>query len=186
MCKNSTATYDFSTGIPLHGGIAPVETNTSHRTDILSGWKEISSYLRMGVRTAQRYEEFGLPVRRPAGRRRGSVIATKAELDTWITARPIRQTPQPAASGLPLSPTWTDFRAGIAEMKRLRTEMMRLRTKAVISLEALHARVSLMQGATGEKLRKFANSPVPAKSRRFSADPVSNWLIVDSYPQQAN
>jgi hypothetical protein len=129
-----------------------VEMDALHRTDILSGWKEISNYLRMGVRTVQRYEEFGLPVRRPAGKRRGSVLATKTELDSWITARPIRQGFHSAGSSTGASPTWTDFKAGIAEMKRLRTEMMRLRTEAVMSLEALHARLTFMQGVSGEKM----------------------------------
>lgn len=96
-----------------------MEMNASDRTNILSGWKEISNYLRMGVRTVQRYEEFGLPVRRPAGRRRGSVIATKTELDIWITARPIRFGVCSFGSGAKAPPPWIDFKAGIAEMKRL-------------------------------------------------------------------
>ena len=53
----------------------------------LSGWKEIASYLGMGVRTVQRYErEMGLPIHRPTGKSHGTVIATKAELDGWLTA----------------------------------------------------------------------------------------------------
>jgi len=53
----------------------------------LSGWKEIASYLGMGVRTVQRYErEMGLPIHRPTGKSRGTVIATKAELDRWLIA----------------------------------------------------------------------------------------------------
>jgi hypothetical protein len=60
--------------------------------EILSGWKEIANYLGGGVRTVQRYEcELGLPIRRPAGRSRGSVIATKAEIDAWISASPLRE-----------------------------------------------------------------------------------------------
>src|ERR1700722_14162983 len=58
----------------------------------LSGWKEISNYLGKGVRTVQRYEwQMGLPVRRPAGKPRGSVVATKLELDAWVCASPIRE-----------------------------------------------------------------------------------------------
>jgi hypothetical protein len=52
----------------------------------LSGWKDITRYLGRGVRTVQRYEgEMGLPIHRPAGRSRGTVIAAKTELDTWAT-----------------------------------------------------------------------------------------------------
>ena len=55
----------------------------------LSGWKEIATYLGMGVRTVQRYErELRLPVHRPNGKSAGAVIATKAELDAWVNAGP--------------------------------------------------------------------------------------------------
>ena len=68
------------------------------RVEILSGWKEIANYLGKGVRTVQRYErELGLPVRRPVGHVGSSVIATKAELDGWIAAIPIRE-----AYGIPV------------------------------------------------------------------------------------
>src|SRR5581483_7472346 len=56
---------------------------------ILSGWKQIASYLRQGVRTVQRWEEFGLPVHRPQGRGQSSVIAITEEIDEWT-----RHTPQ--------------------------------------------------------------------------------------------
>src|SRR5215831_4406762 len=58
----------------------------------LNGWKEIAGYLGKGVRTTQRYERtLGLPVRRPAGKPSGSVIATRAELDGWVKASPISE-----------------------------------------------------------------------------------------------
>ncbi|HEX6802564.1 MAG TPA: hypothetical protein VF133_02710 [Terriglobales bacterium] len=57
------------------------------KIQILSGWKEIASYLRKGVRTIQRYErEMGLPIHRPAGKSSGAVVATKTELDEWVTS----------------------------------------------------------------------------------------------------
>jgi hypothetical protein len=52
---------------------------------ILNGWKEISSYLDRGVRTAQRWElQFGMPVHRPASRLRTAVVAFADELDEWL------------------------------------------------------------------------------------------------------
>ena len=61
------------------------------RLQFLGGWKQIANYLGMGVRTVQRYErEQGLPIHRPAGKSAGSVVATKAELDRWVTAGSIR------------------------------------------------------------------------------------------------
>jgi len=68
----------------------------SAQLGIFSGWTEIANYLGKGVRTVQRYErELGLPIHRPAGKSAGSVIATKAELDRWVTAGSIRVKPWP-------------------------------------------------------------------------------------------
>ncbi len=50
----------------------------------LNGWKEISNYLGRGVRTVQRWEHLGLPVRRPAGRTRSAVCALPDEIDAWV------------------------------------------------------------------------------------------------------
>jgi len=61
------------------------------QTEILSGWKEIAHYLGKGVRTVQRYErEIRLPIHRPAGKSHGAVVASKIELDRWVTASPSR------------------------------------------------------------------------------------------------
>ena len=52
---------------------------------ILNGWKEISSHLDRGTRTAQRWEiQFGMPVHRPASKRRAAVVAFADELDAWL------------------------------------------------------------------------------------------------------
>ncbi len=50
----------------------------------LNGWKEIGSYLGRVVRTAQRWETLGMPVHRPASRKRTAVIAFPQELDSWL------------------------------------------------------------------------------------------------------
>jgi len=52
---------------------------------ILNGWKEISSYIDRVARTAQRWElQFGMPVHRPANKRRTAVVAFADELDVWL------------------------------------------------------------------------------------------------------
>ena len=59
--------------------------NTHH--DLLDSWKEISVYLRRGVRTVQRWERAqGLPVHRRDGKR-GSVYAFASEIDQWMRER---------------------------------------------------------------------------------------------------
>ena len=51
---------------------------------ILNGWKEIANHLGRGVRTVQRWEQLGLPVRRPKGTDRSAVLALSEELDEWV------------------------------------------------------------------------------------------------------
>lgn len=54
---------------------------------ILTGWKEISKYLRYAVRTVQRWERNGLPVKRVNKSPRSPVVADSADLDVWILHR---------------------------------------------------------------------------------------------------
>ncbi len=55
--------------------------NQSH----LRGWKEISTYLGISVRTAQRWEtEFGLPIVRVPTDKHAGVAARRVELDAWF------------------------------------------------------------------------------------------------------
>jgi TolB-like protein len=53
-------------------------------SDRLDSWKEISGYLRRGVRTVQRWEkERGLPVHRLNAEAAQAVFAYRSELDEW-------------------------------------------------------------------------------------------------------
>ena len=54
---------------------------------ILTGWKEISKHLRYGLRTVQRWERNGLPVKRVNKSPRSPVVADSEELDAWILHR---------------------------------------------------------------------------------------------------
>ena len=55
----------------------------ANRTQLLSGWKEIANYMHQGVRTVQRWEAIGLPVRRVKTSSRSPVIALAEDLDVW-------------------------------------------------------------------------------------------------------
>lgn len=56
--------------------------------DRLESWKEIAAYLGRDVRTVQRWERSeGLPVHRHQHGERGSVFASRAEIDAWRAAR---------------------------------------------------------------------------------------------------
>jgi hypothetical protein len=55
---------------------------------ILNGWKEISGYVKRGIRTTQRWEaRLGMPVHRLARKGRNVVVAFSDELDGWISRR---------------------------------------------------------------------------------------------------
>jgi len=113
----------------------------------LSGWKEIANYLGKGVRTVQRYEwQMGLPVRRPAGKPRGSVVATKPELDAWIGASPIREAFHLTRLAPDSEASTKAIKSGIQEMCRLRDEMLPLRAELHSSLLMLRESILNLQG----------------------------------------
>jgi hypothetical protein len=108
------------------------------KLEIISGWKDIATYLKKGVRTVQRYErELGLPVRRPAGKSHGSVIATKSELDGWIIASPIRETFRLPAVSVEHAKSLSEFRCHVKELHRLREETAELHAAVTASMELL-------------------------------------------------
>jgi len=106
---------------------------------LLSGWKEIARSLGMGVRTVQRYEQqLGLPVRRPAGKPRGAVVATKSELDAWVAASPIREAFQltrhaPDSHAKDIAA----IKRGLEKMSHLRDQMTELKSDVGQSLNSL-------------------------------------------------
>lgn len=55
----------------------------ANRAQLLNGWKEIANYMHQGVRTVQRWEALGLPVRRVRASKSGPVIAFAEDLDFW-------------------------------------------------------------------------------------------------------
>ena len=64
---------------------------------ILNSWKEIASYMGRGIRTVQRWEhDFRLPVHRPSGHERSTVIAFEDEIDQWFASTPVRNSKQAA------------------------------------------------------------------------------------------
>lgn len=66
---------------------------------ILNGWRQISQHLGRGIRTVQRWEKLGLPVRRPNKRDRSVVVAFTDELDEWLRTDTRNQPPPgPAAN----------------------------------------------------------------------------------------
>src|SRR5579872_3757699 len=79
-----------SLALPPANDMHPL-TSPNTNGHVLNSWKEIAQYMGLGVRTVQRYEaELGLPVRRPGGKDRGSVMALSGEIDRWLLSSPTR------------------------------------------------------------------------------------------------
>jgi len=144
------------------------------RLEIISGWKDIANYLGKGVRTVQRYEhELGLPIRRPAGKPVGSVIATKAELDGWVTASPLGEAfrlPQTVAENAALL---KEFRSRVEQLHQLREENRALREDLDASLNSLRSNLHA-------SLAKSDQSTEP------KPDPLANVLTFDSIKKRVN
>lgn len=64
--------------------------------DRLDSWKALADYLGRDVRTLQRWEVMGLPVRRLPGARGHSVFAFRSEVDAWMAAGGPKGTVAPA------------------------------------------------------------------------------------------
>lgn len=63
-----------------------------HERRILKSWKEIASYLGVGIRTAQRWKERrGLPVRQPGASKKSAVLGWCDELDQWLLDSSMRR-----------------------------------------------------------------------------------------------
>lgn len=93
---------------------------------LLNSWKEVASYLGRGVRTVQRWEKLGLPVRRLGAGPRSPVVANARDLDRWLLAAA-------SVQGTDLRETSAHLviRGGLGESieqaRRLRNEMNELR-----------------------------------------------------------
>jgi hypothetical protein len=152
--------------------------NTGEPAQFVSGWKDIARYLGKGVRTVQRYErEFGLPVRRPAGKPCGSVVATKAEIDAWVNASPIRQAYRlsPRPIDVSIAP-FEQIRRGMDEMMHLRDQMALLRSEVRGSVELLRESVASLEHQVSRTWGGVHSDPTLMASDGYSIEA----LVTDS------
>jgi hypothetical protein len=99
---------------------------------ILSGWKDIARYLGCGVRTAQRWEDKGLPIRRPIPGRRSHVVTTSEQLDSW------------ARDGVFFRSENLDRLANIQRARELRAEIQRTRQTLHQKLDELRKELAAL------------------------------------------
>ena len=154
----------------------------------LSGWKDIANYLGRGVRTVQRYERYlGLPVRRPAGKPRGSVVATKAEIDAWVAASPIRevfQLTKPAPDSY--ASATAAIQSGLAEMGRLRDQMLALRAEVKTSVQLLRQSVHSLQSEVNANRWQEAAPAIPIIEHHSRTKRTLDLLVTDTRLRRAN
>jgi len=62
---------------------------------ILNSWRDIATYMDRGVRTLQRWEEQGLPIRRVGTGKRAPVFAFTVEIDKWLHKQSTAALPDP-------------------------------------------------------------------------------------------
>lgn len=118
---------------------------SSQRAAVLGSWKEIAAYLGKGVRTVQRWErQFGLPVRRPNGRREGIVYATREELDAWLVNGWGERTKRPGNGGAAHEQRIQVVRAEIQTSRELLLLSHQLRESLRRSADALMSQCKVM------------------------------------------
>lgn len=86
--------------------------------ELLNGWKEIADQLHLTVRTAQRWEHLGLPVRRVSDSRCSPVVALPDEVERWARTRKIKENADRLASKKFTVTRLTELRQIHARMRR--------------------------------------------------------------------
>jgi hypothetical protein len=123
---------------------------------VLNGWKEIAKYLGTSVRSVQRYERGGgLPVRRPSRQSRGAVLATRAELDAWVNASPLKDAlslKQTCAQNHIVA--FETFKTSLAEHRRLREGMTRGKKDLQKTVELLRATLVVVHDGSAGKFER--------------------------------
>lgn len=144
----------------------PLFTASTFGPKVLSGWKDIASYLGRGVRTVQRYErELRLPVRRPAGKARGLVIALSHDLDAWVSQSPTK----PLAVERSNSRHTSDVRSGVSTMRSLCAEARKLqsaiRAQHTTLATAILQITQALVGPNSSNVERFRTTATDQKQR---------------------
>ena len=123
---------------------------------VLSGWKDIADYLHCGVRTAQRWEDSGLPVSRPVPGRRSHVVADSQELDLWLR------------DGAAWRRQNSDLIARVERSRKIRADVERSRQTLREKLDVLRREVAAQHAAT-EEIRRRNDASRKQKSAQAGA-----------------
>jgi hypothetical protein len=120
---------------------------------ILNGWKEIAECLHRTSRSARRWEQLGLPVRRISQSSRSPVVAFPNEIEAWVRRNRLRGWgplgAEPAGSratrrkSVALNPDVRELRERLERMRKLCEENKRLRADVMLAKENLWKRITL-------------------------------------------
>jgi hypothetical protein len=152
---------------------SPPEVAPPRQLHVLSGWKDIATYLRKSVRSVQRYErDSGLPVRHLSSTSVGSVIATKAELDGWAAAAPVREIFR--LSQKSTRRVVSDTKVALQELHSHMTEFRRLRAESKKLRLTLRQAMDLLQKSVLVCVAKQASSEfrVPTGALNFPSKKI--------------
>ena len=113
---------------------------------LLNSWKEVAAYLDRGVRTVQRWEKFGLPVRRLGKGARAPVLADARDIDRWVlgAAHIHGITTQQSSAHLVFRGQLAD---SIQQAQRLRDEMIELRESSRMTVVRLTRSLAAIEKA---------------------------------------
>jgi hypothetical protein len=133
--------------------------------ELLSGWKEIAEHLHLTVRTAQRWERLGLPVRRVSESPCSPVVAIPDELEQWARTRDVKEDAALLASNKSLVNQLADLRQAQTRTRR--------RTRKLL------ARINYL-GNEQKKLifsiQSNLNSPPQLEGLKISESRITNQL----------
>ena len=174
----------FKLGFFLVGGLA-IESQQPNYTqqEVFRGWKSIAHYLGIGVRTAQRYERgMGLPIRRPCGHPAGSVVAVKADLDSWVQSSPIGREPLDASQRARREQLSAELAKRLQERAHLHDEMMALRKELKANIRAVRESVAKVRQQLNETQKR--QDSISSVIKRYSK--VLQMLPVEEKRRKPN
>ena len=112
------------------------------------------------------------------------MIATKAELDGWVTASPIRQAFHLRNFELEYASPAEAINRGVSEMKRLREEMFELRNEVKKTLRALQVNIYELQGELNSRTWRDSSPLYSENERNLLTGNISDLIAVPKkYPK---
>lgn len=137
------------------------------KVGLLNSWKEIASYLGRGVRTAQRWEQIGLPVHRIGKGQRAPVWADTRDIDAWFqTTGDKTNVPKPrlSVSNLIHESRFDALRKSMQEARFLRMQSAILRSHVKASRDCLV-----------QAIRQMGHSDAPALELQMTKAVVGSY-----------